>query len=341
MYDFLKKLLKIWPILLIALIAYLTESVWLKSGSEKFVLSNSLEAKDVNVSSKVSGRIVKVFIKEGDRVKKGEKLLILDGEEIKAQLNQGKANLLKSELELSDLIMGARNQELEQAKALTEKASELLDQSKAKYENSKIDFERISALYKEGAVSKQIYDKSLMEKLWNEKECTSREKELSKAKEYESLTIEGPRKEQIKALRANVEYSRAKVKELNVYANELTVTAPLDGEISSFDLKEGEIIKSNQPLLTITDLNDVFVRVYIPANLLSLVKIREKVKVKADTYNNEIFDGYVSYIGAQAEFTPRNVQTKDERTKLVYPIKIQIINKENKLRDGMYVTVDL
>lgn len=341
MYDFLKKVIKIWPVLLIALVAYVTESIWLKDGAEKFVLSNSLEAKDVNVSSKVTGRITKVFIKEGDEVKKGQKLLILDGEEIKAQLEQGEATLLKSELELSDLVMGARVQEIEQAKAQTEKTKELLDQAKAKYENSTADFKRISELYKEGAVSKQLFDKSETEKSVNEKEYKSHEQELLRAKENESLIKEGPRKEQVKALKANVQLSKAKVKELDIYAKELIVTAPLDGEISSFDLKEGEVIKANQPLLTITDLSDIFVRVYIPANLLSTIKIREKVKVKADTYKDELFDGYISYIGAQAEFTPRNVQTRDERTKLVYPVKIQITNKENKLRDGMYITVDL
>lgn len=341
MYSFVKKFVKIWPILLIGLIAYATESLWLKSGPEKMILSNSLEAKDVNVSSKVTGRISKVLIKEGDNVKKGQPLLILDGEEIKAQLEQGKASSLKAEFELSDLVMGARVQEVEQSKAQSEKAQELLEQAKAKYENSLVDFKRISELYKEGAVSKQAFDKSEMEKSWNEKEYTSRSKELLRAKESESLVKEGPRKEQVKALRANVQLSKAKLKELETYAKELTVISPLDGEVSSFDLKEGEIIKANQSLLTVTDLSDIFVRVYIPANLLSKVKIREKVKIKADSFKDELFDGYISYIGAQAEFTPRNVQTPDERTKLVYPVKIKILNKENKLKDGMYATVEL
>jgi len=110
---------------------------------------------------------------------------------------------------------------------------------------------------------------------------------------------------------------------------------------SSFDLKVGELIKSNQQLATITDLSDIYVRVYIPSNKLSKIKLNQKLKVVADAYPGEYFDGHISYIGSQAEFTPRNIQTAEERTNLVYPIKAQIQNKENKLRDGMYVSVKL
>ena len=337
----MNKIIKLWPIFLVGLVAWLSYSHWLNSYSDKLILSNSVEAKDVKVSSKVGGRISKIYIKEGDKVQKGQKLLELEGNEIVAQLEQAKANYAKSLSDLSDLIMGARPQEIAQASAQSLKIKALLEEAKTKYQNSLVDYKRMDELYKKGAISKQTLDKHQTQKDIDEKEISNFEEEYIKANENEDLIKEGPRKDQVKSLKAQASYYNAKVKELEKYVSELTVISPLDGEVSSFDLKVGEVIKANQPLLTVTDLNDLYVRVYIPGNKLSIVKTKQKVKIKADSFPNELFNGYISYIGAQAEFTPRNVQTPEERTKLVYPVKVQIQNKENKLRDGMYVTVQL
>ena len=341
MSNLMKKIATLWPIFLIGIIAWILYTLWINQMPSKITLSNSVEAKDVKVSSKVTGRISTIYIKEGDKVKAGQKLLELEGDEIVAGLNQAIANLKKSESEYIDLKKGARPQEIAQAAAQTNKTEALLEEAKAKYENAQRDYERMEELYKEGAISKQKSDEFFTKKDVAEKEVASYEEELIKSKENENLVKEGPRKDQLSALRAQIEYYKEKVKELNKYTTELTVISPLDGEVSSFDLKVGEVIKANQPLLTITDLSDIYVRVYIGGNQLGKVKPKQKVKLIADSFPNEFFNGYISYIGAQAEFTPRNIQTPEERTKLVYPVKIQIENKENKLRDGMYITVQL
>lgn len=341
MSGFIQKIKKLLPIVILGVIAWISYNFWLNYIPHKTILSNSIEAKDVKVSSKVAGRISKIFIKEGSKVKEDQKLLELEGEEIIAQLEQAKASLEKAKSELIDLKAGARPQEIAQAEAITLKTNALLEQAKAKYRNALSDYKRMDELYKEGAISKQTLDSYETQKNVLEEEVNNLEQEGVKAQENENLIKEGPRKNQIKALTAQVDYFNAKVKELNKYANELTVISPLNGEVSSFDLKVGEVIKANQPLLTITDLSDMYVRIYVPNTHLGKVKLNQKVKIKADSFPNESFKGYVSYIGAQAEFTPRNVQTPEERSKLVYPIKIQIQNKKNKLRDGMYVTVEL
>ena len=341
MLKLLSKILKLWPVLLVGTIAWISYTVWLNYMPSKITLSNSIEAKDVRVSSKVTGRISEIHIKEGDYVKKDQKLLVLEGDEIQAQSEQANASLKKAESDLIDLKKGARAQEIAQASAQTNKINALLEESKTKYQNALADFKRMDELYKEGAISKQTFDSYKTQKDVAEKEVTNYEQELVKAKENEDLIKEGPRKDQVRALFAQVEYYKAKVKELNKYVNELTVISPLDGEVSSFDLKVGEVVKANQPLLTVTDLNDIYVRVYVPGTQLSKVKPKQKVKIMADSFPKDLFDGYISYIGAQAEYTPRNIQTPEERTKLVYPVKVQIKNKENKLRDGMYATVQL
>ncbi|MBI2996540.1 MAG: efflux RND transporter periplasmic adaptor subunit [Candidatus Melainabacteria bacterium] len=341
MQSIFQRILKIWPIVLLGFIAWFSYNFWLNYSSTKLILSNSIEAKDIKVSSKVTGRISKIFIKEGDKVNQEQKLLELEGDEIHAQLDQAKASLQKAQFDLSDLVMGARPQEINETVAERVKFQALVEEAKSKYQNEEADYKRMEELYKEGGISKQKLDESKTQKDVAKEELNSFEQQLIKAKENEDLIKEGPRKDQVKALLAQVDYYKANVKELEKYVSELTVIAPEFGEISSFDLKVGEVIKANQPLLTITDLSDMYVRVYVPGNKLSKAKINQKVKIKADSFPDELFDGYISYIGAQAEYTPRNIQTPEERTKLVYPVKIQITNQENKLRDGMYVTVKL
>ncbi len=341
MYTFFQRLFKLWPLVLLAAIAIIANSIWLNSVPKNIILSNSIEAKDVEVSSKVNGRVSEIFIKEGEQIKTGQSLLILEGDEIKAQLEQAKASLKKSESELLDLKKGSRPQEVTQAEANTAMAQALLEESKAKYGNDLVDFNRMEGLYKKGAISEQSFNKYKTQKNVSKNDVRNYEEELIKAKENESLVKEGPRADRVEALKSQVEFDKAKVKELIKYNDELTVISPLDGEISSFDLKVGEVIMAFQTLLTVTDLSDMYVRIYIPGNKLSIIKLNQKVKIKADSFPEKYFDGYISYIGAQAEYTPRNVQTPEERTKLVYPVKIEITNKENKLRDGMYVTVEL
>lgn len=338
---FLKGTSKLLPVIFVGVVAWAIHHYWLNYFPHNELFANSIEAKDVKVSSKVSGRISKIFIKEGTKVKKGERLLELEGEEIIAQLEQFKSNLAKAHSDLIDLQKGARPQEIIQAEAKTLKIKSLLEETKAKYENALKDYQRIIELEKEGAVSKQTLDKYETQKIALEKEVTGLEQEYTFAKENESLVKEGPRKDQIEALKSQVGYYKAKVREFEKYVDELTVSSPLDGEVSSFDLKVGEVIKAHQTLLTICDLSDIYVRVYVPQAKLAKIKSLQKVNIKADSYPKEIFEGYISYIGAQAEFTPRNVQTPDERSKLVYPVKVQISNRNNKLRDGMYVSVNL
>lgn len=337
----LKNLKSLWPIFLLVFIAWFLYNNWLQQISGKTIFSNSIEAKDVRVSSKVTGRIKNTYIKEGNRVQKGQKLLELEGDEIVARLDQAKASLNKAKFNLIDLQKGARPQEIKKEEANTNLTNAKLEQAKADYKNIVADFERINNLFKEGAVSKQTYDDYIKQKEIKEKEVTALEEESIKAKNTEDLIKEGARVDQIKSLKAEVSYFSAQIKEFEKYVNELTVIAPWDGEISSFDLEPGEVVKANQPLLTITDITNIYVRIYLPSTLLSKIKLMQKVTLKADSYPKELFKGYVSYIGAKAEYTPRNVQTPEERTKLVYPIKIQIENKDNKLRHGMYVTLKL
>ncbi len=337
----MSKILKIWPIILIGLIAWLCEDIWVKNLSTIVSLSNSIEAKDVKIGSKVGGRISKIYISEGDFVKEGQILLTLDGNDIIPQLEQSKANLLKVEMELNDVLAGSRKQEIEETIFERKYSEEILEQSKAKLINISADYQRIYELYKSGATSKQSFDKYQLDKNLAEIDVKSKEKLLIISKQKESLAKEGYRSNHIRSKIAEVAVAKAKYLEFKNLVGELTLIAPISGEISSFDLKVGEVVQPNEVLATITDLSDIFVRIYVNSSILGMIMINDPVDVIADAYPTKIFLGKIKYISAQAEFTPRNVQTSEERSKLVYPVKVVIDNQDKKLRDGMYVVVKI
>lgn len=337
----MKNLQKIWPVFLIAFISWYSYILWLEKMPKKVELSNSIEAQNITISSKVSGRIKAIYIDEGSKVKKGQKILELEGDEIIAQLEQSKAALEKSIYELKDLEKGYRKQEIAQAVHSTKSGEQDLEKTKAKLEKSEIDYKRMKKLFKDGAISKNEFEKFILEKEISDKEYKSSTENLAYLKENENLIKEGSRVDLVNAARAQVRYHKAKVKEYTKYSNELVIVSPADGEISSFDLEIGENISSKEPVATITNLNDIYVRVYLPSNFLGKIKNKQAVKIVADSFPDETFKGFISYIGSTAEFTPRNVQTPEERSKLVYPVKIQIENKENKLKNGMYVTLKI
>lgn len=341
MNKVLKKIASFWPIFLIAFISYYSYVLWLEQSPKEVELSNSLEAKDIAVGSKVAGRIKKIYIDEGDYVKKGQLLLELEGDELVAQLNQAKYNYQRANHDFIDLQMGARPQEVTESVAHTKKTKAQLEESKLIYENKLSDYNKMSKLFSDGAISKKDLERFEVEKNTAEKAVDNLEQEYIKAVQREELIKEGPRKDQVKSYKANYLSNYYRFKELEKYASELNVIAPANGEISSFDLEVGELVSPNQPLLTITDLNDIFVRLYIPSTKLSTVKTNQEVKLVADSYPKDEFEGKITYISSKAEFTPRNIQTAEERSKLVYPVKIQVLNKNKKLRDGMYVTVKL
>lgn len=336
-----KNIASVWPIFLIAFFAWYSYIIWLEKRPSEIELSNSIEAKDVLVSPRVSGKIKEIFIDEGYTVKKGQILLKIEADELNAQLDQAKSSYSQAVYDLLDLKKGARYQEKAQAYLSVNEIKTQLDEAKLNLDNRKNEYIRMKALYDDGAISKNNYEKYELAYRTTQKNVTLLEESYKKSMANESLVFEGPRIDQIRSREANTKKISGQIKELQTYVNELTIVSPIDGEISSFDMEVGEIVSANKPILTITDLSDMFVRIYIPVTELSKMTINKILNLKVDSFPNETFKGKVVYIGANAIFTPRNIQTPEERTKLVYPVRVKIDNANKKLRDGMYVTVKI
>ena len=269
-----------------------------------------------------------------------------------ADIEQKKADLSSSEARLSELENGSRPQEKLDAKAS-------VDAARSEVERSKRDWDRAQTLYKNDDISTAQYDQ--YRNRWESAEAA-----LKSASEREGLVLAGPRIEQIKAQAALVERARGALKmseanslemkrreqelttrraeiarshaSMNLIASQLddTVAAsPVDGIVLVKSADVGEVLAAGTTVVTIGDIEHPWLRGYINETDLGRVKIGSKARVTTDSYKGKVYNGRVSFISSEAEFTPKQIQTQEERVKLVYRIKIEIDNPQHELKSNM------
>ncbi len=309
-------------------------------GDDKnLVLNGTIEADDILVGSKIGGRVSEVLVKEGDTVREGDVLIRLDDVELRARRDQTLANIKQSEALVNEreanlklLIAGNREEEINRAKADWESA-------KVKLDLALKDAARNETLYKKGIVSRQERDNTASQ-------ANVRRKETSSAKETYDLLKSGFRKEEIAQGEANLnqaesalEAAKFTLEEIDTQLKEMTVRTPKDAIVEVCDLFPGDLLGANQPAVTLILPNRLWVRVYVPENYLGFVKENEKVELKVDSFPEETFYGFVEQINRKAEFTPRNIQSAEERVNLVFGVKVRLDNSSGRLRAGMSADV--
>jgi HlyD family secretion protein len=263
------------------------------------------------------------------------------------EIAQAEAGMRQSQAHLDELLHGSRTQEIDAAKAAVTLA-------KADAERAKLDYERYARLYEKVNVSAQQYDaakagfemaqarqreaeeqlKLVLEGPRKEQIEQAREA-LVQAKERYTLVRKGPRQEEIDQARARAEQARQALAVAETQLGYATVSAPMPGVVLSKNVEPGEMVAPGTPVVTIGDLEKVWVRAYINETDLGRVKLGQRATVTTDTYPGKQYTGHVSFIASKAEFTPKNVQTDKERVKLVYRIKVDILNPRMELKPGM------
>ncbi|MBI2073256.1 MAG: HlyD family efflux transporter periplasmic adaptor subunit, partial [Gemmatimonadetes bacterium] len=197
------------------------------------------------------------------------------------------------------------------------------------------DFERVQRLLQGGAVSQEAYDKV---QLALEVATSQRDQAAQQLRLVET----GPRPERIAAQRAAVAQGAAAVRQAEATLANAVITAPFDGVVTVRDRQPGETVGAGAPVLTVMNLADRWVRIYIREDRIGAVRIGQPAVIRADTYRGKQYGGSVSFISSEAEFTPRNVQTTEERVKLVYAVKVRITgDASNDLKPGMPADVRL
>jgi HlyD family secretion protein len=352
--------------------------------------SGRIEVTEVNVSSKVTGRVIKRYVDEGVDVKAGQLIAVLEGEELEAQLRQALAtlhsvegrllqarislrieptlvqaqirqaeeNLRSAEERLRLLQAGSRPQEIEEGRAN-------LRQNLARLEIARLTRDRYRDLLAEGAIAKQDLDRA-------ESDFQAADAAVRATRERLAVLEEGSRIEDIRAAQAErdraaaaleaaranaatldlrqqdvrvaeaaVREAQANVRRLETQVAELKVFSPLDATVLTKAAEEGEVVAAGKPLVLLGDLDHPWIKVYVTETEVGRVKLGAPARILVDGFPQQPFRGTVSWIADEAEFTPKNIQTKEERVNLVYAVKVTIDNAQRKLKAGMVADAEL
>jgi HlyD family secretion protein len=327
--------------------------------------SGTVEARDIRVGSKVGGRIDKVLVREGDRVESGQTLITFDDQELLASLDQSRAAAEKAK-------RGFRPEEIAEARAAAAEAKadyELrvngyrkediaaarsdVDRAAADEVRARLDFERYEALAQKDLVSKQQRDtaeanwkmalaqqQNYQHKLdeltrgYRPEEIASAEAHYRETQATLDKFEKGNRPEDVDLAKAAYAYDQARFRERQV-------VAPSAAIVEVLDVRPGDIISPNTPVATLLEQDQIYVRIYIPETELGRVELGQKAEVRVDSFPKTVFEGVVEQINQQAEFLPRNVQTREERVHQVFGVKIRINDPAGHVLAGMAADVKL
>jgi HlyD family secretion protein len=283
--------------------------------------TGTVEATEVDIRTEAAGRILELLFDEGDWVKRGDILAHIDQDKRKIELAQANAQLAEAEAHLTLLIKGLRDKEVERSREAFLESQVLLKESNR-------DYRRIQKLYDQGVVDLGTRDKA-------EASYEAAQKRYEIARKNYEIAVEGSRKEEIQAGEAVKEAAEAQVKLIERQLEDATITIPIHGVISERYVELGEVVSVGSLIATVIDLKHVWVMAYVSETNLGKIKLGQEGKIKVDSFPDKEFLGKVTFISPEAEFTPKNIQTKEERVKLVFGIKIEIDNPDQELKPGM------
>lgn len=295
--------------------------------STTLTVSGTVEATTVAVGFKVNGRIKERPVNEGATVKAGQLLARLETDDLQQEVALRRAELDAATAVLAELEAGSRSEEIAQAKAA-------LDRAEAEENRLTADFARQQELYRREVIS--THDFEAARSAYQMARAQSRE-----LRERLLLVRKGPRIETIRQARARVGSARAALELARNRLNDATLLSPTAGSVLAKHQEPGELVNAGTPVLTIGDLESVWIRAYIPETDLGRVKLGQTARITGDTFPGRAYQGTVSFISPEAEFTPKNVQTEKERVKLVFRIKITVPNPNHELKPGMPVNAEL
>ncbi len=290
-------------------------------------LYGNVDIRQVDLGFRVSGRLAKMLFEEGDAIKTGNLLAVLDKAPYQAAFQAAQAQLKQAEANFAKLRHGNRPQEIEEARA------NVVEQQAA-FQNAEIVFKRQSEQIKIGASSQQAYDDAFSQKI-------EAEALLKNAKENLSLVEEGFRIEEIAEGKAAMDTAKAQLESAKINLDDTEIVSPSDGIILTRVREPGAIVSPESIVYTVSLHKPVWIRAYVAEPDLGRIKPGMKALIITDTNPDKPFKGQIGFISPQAEFTPKTVETTELRVDLVYRLRIFVDDPEGQLRQGMPVTVKI
>jgi HlyD family secretion protein len=355
-------------------------AIWNFSGQPgAIVISGVIEADDIHVGSKIGGRVLKVVAREGQTVKGGEPLVLLEPNEMDASLAQAQAELRQAQAKYALMTAGSRQEEIEQSEAAVKLAQAELDQlisgprqqeidqtaaewqaAKSQAVNAQKFLQRMEGLVKRELVARQEYDdavakadeaeqkmKAARERYdlllagTRKEEVERGRQRLAEADAKRRQILSGFRKEEIAQAKSAMEAARARVDLMRTQLEETVIKAPVDALVETLDLEPGDMVGAGKPVATLLRTGSLWVRAYLPEARLGFVQPGLKVAVRVDSFPGKSFAGVVRRVHRQGEFTPRNVQTQEERALQVFQTEVVLDDPDHVLRPGMSADVTI
>lgn len=268
-----------------------------KDRVENFMGSGTIEATEVTVSAKTAGEVLALYVDQGDAVSEGQRIAVLDTEQVSVQKEQLLATLEEIKLKMLN-------------------AGRAADLAEINLKNTEKKFDRIKALYEGNSATQQQFD------------------DMSTAFKAASTQYQNARTS-LKTLKVQSKKVDAQIHLLQIRLRDAKILAPTSGTILEKFIEKGELAMPGKPVVRIANLARMWIKVYISETYLGKINLNDNVELKIDSYPDRTFAGRVSWISPQAEFTPKNVQTKDARADLVYAVKVLLENPQGILKIGM------
>ena len=341
--------------------------------------SGTVETREIQIGSKVGGRVTEVSVEEGQAVKAGATLVRFECDELKAQRDQAEATRAEAQADLERMVRGNRPEEIEQARA-TARAMEAayesarngprrqeIDQAQADFQaatadaaNAETFYKRMEKLAATDTISRQQFDDArdkrdaagqraesarqrlaLLQAGTRPEDVNAAEAKYKQAEAAAVLAKKGFRREDIDAARGRLAEAEGKVAELDARLREAELKAPTDAVVEVASVRPGNLVPPGQIVITMLEASQLWVKVYVPETELAHVRVGQRATVKVDSFGAREFDGHVGQVASQAEFLPRNVQTRSDREHQVFGVKVFVDNPGLVLKSGMSAEVHL
>jgi multidrug resistance efflux pump len=347
------------------------------NGRTELRLPGVVEIQEVRLGPRVAGRVSEVRVLEGELVKPGQVLVSLDVPELEPQREQARARLKQAEADLEKARNGPREEEKDAALGAMEAARARLKRLKAgnreeevRQARSELDaaqadvklateeFHRAARLIRTSSTARADYDSAraaldrhrgrvamakarfeMMKAGYRDEEIEEGEAELKRTLANYRLLKAGTRSEDIEAAEARVHEAQARLREIEVQIKETTVVAAEPAVVEVVAVRKGDLVVANQPVVRVLRAADLWVKVYVPETELGKVRLGQAVEVTIDTYRDRRFQGKVVQIGSESEFTPRNVQSVDDRRHQVFGVRIRMDDPQGVFKAGMAAEV--
>ncbi len=308
--------------------------------TDRIRVSGHVEATEVRLAPDAGGRVLTLMVKEGDRVRVGQTVLTLDTRDVALAIDRAKAEQAAADAQLRLVQAAARPEDVRQAESqiVTARA----DQSAATSElaASEQDLDRFDSLLKANSGSRKQRDDAATRRDVARDRVAAAQSRVRTAEEVLARVRAGARREEVDAARARLNVVGAQIAALEKTLGDATLTAPVGGLVTEKLVEVGEVIAPRAPAIVVVDLDHAWADVFVPEPVVPQLRVSQPAMVFTDAGGPGIA-GTITYISPKAEFTPRNVQTAEERSKLVYRIRISVDNKDGVLKQGMPVEAEI